>query len=174
MLLIIDIECTCEENTINFNYEIIEIGAVWLDEFGNITNEFQAFVKPLLNSELTLFCKQLTNIQQEDVASADSFAIVAKQLHDFSKLYSNGIWGSWGSSDLKQIEIESERHGIQNPLLEMQHRNLKKEFAKLRKIKQVGVKKALELLKIDNSVNLHRALEDARKIAALVHCDTKS
>lgn len=169
--LIVDLECTCDDKAENFQYEIIEIGAAWVNEQGNILREFQSFVKPTINPELTDFCKQLTGIKQSEVDAAETFDNVSRRLDDFASMYPNLIWGSWGSSDFKQIQFECERYNINSQLLNMQHSNLKKEFAKHRKIKQVGVKTALSIVGLDNFRISHRALEDVRSIVAVIYCE---
>ena len=172
MLLIVDLECTCDEKQEDFQYEIIEIGAAWVDGHGNILHEFQSFVKPTINSELTHFCKQMTGIKQSEVDSAETFEIVSERFDWFVKMYQPGSkWASWGASDRMQIEFECERYKIKSRLLAMRHRNLKKEFAKQRKIKQVGVKMAIHALGLDTFKNSHRAIEDVRKIVAVTYSD---
>ena len=171
MLLIIDLECTCEKDDPNFPYEIIEIGAAWVTTHGNILHEFQSFVKPTVNPRLTDFCKQLTSIKQSEVDSAETFDIVSQKLDHFANMYLGDKWASWGSSDLKIVELECERLNIKSQLLIMRHRNLKKEFAKKRKIKQVGVKMALHISGLDTAKITHRALEDVRKIAAITYSE---
>ena len=47
------------------------------------------------------------------------------------------------------------------------HRSLKHEFAKKRRIKPVGLKKACEICGIEFGGTHHRALDDARNIAKI-------
>jgi len=51
--------------------EIIEIGAVMVDAQSlKVVDEYERFIKPILNPTLTPFCKQLTTIRQDDVDTA--------------------------------------------------------------------------------------------------------
>ena len=50
--------------------EIIEIGAVRLDNRFQVAGQFQGFVKPVGNPLLTPFCTQLAGIRQGDVENA--------------------------------------------------------------------------------------------------------
>ena len=67
-----DLEATCWD----FNdpakqpHQIIEIGAVLLNENYNYISEFDHFIKPRDNQTLTEFCKDLTSIKHEDIDSA--------------------------------------------------------------------------------------------------------
>lgn len=78
------------------------------------------------------------------------------------------FWGSWGKSDEKQILHECQRHNIANPLTLLLHRNLKGDFAKIRKIRQVGMSKALELASLKKEGKGHRALDDSANVAKLL------
>lgn len=45
-----------------------------------IVDEFQHFVRPVINPPLTEFCKKLTSIHQADVDSAETYAEVGHEL----------------------------------------------------------------------------------------------
>src|SRR5258707_686594 len=74
--LIVDVEATCSDvGAVPRNeMEIIEIGAVVQDSRTfEIKSEFQSFVRPVRNPDLTEFCTQLTGISQAKVADAPIF-----------------------------------------------------------------------------------------------------
>lgn len=74
--IVIDFECSCEENNYDFEHEIIEFPAVMISvESCNIIDKFHTFVKPSINPKLNEFCKNLTGIKQEDVDKAPTFPI---------------------------------------------------------------------------------------------------
>lgn len=70
-VLIIDLEATCDEDLIESEMEIIEIGAVWVTSNGTVLDAFQALVRPITHTQLTPFCQQLTGIKQTEVDRAD-------------------------------------------------------------------------------------------------------
>lgn len=172
MILVIDLEATCdEEDRLPADQmEIIEIGAVWADDQGIVHDEFQALVRPFARPQLTQFCRQLTGIQQSDVDTAELFVPVAAALASFAQRFNcqGAVWGSWGQYDRKQLTRECERHGIPDPLSGLVHVNMKRNFAKNRKIKEVGMVKALQLVNLPLNGTHHRGLDDARNIAKLV------
>lgn len=60
-------------------HEIIEFPAVLVStELQQVIDHFQAYCRPVLNSTLSGFCKELTGITQEDVDTADTFPQVAE------------------------------------------------------------------------------------------------
>ena len=173
-ILVIDLEATCDDDP-DFSpdhMEIIEIGAVWAATNGEAIAAFQSCVRPLVHPTLSDFCKSLTGIAQADVDAAATFAEVASKLASFAKQHVNAhpTWGSWGQYDFNQIARECERHGIDNPLDGFTHRNLKREFARTRKIKEVGMAKALQIAGLPLQGAHHRALDDAKNIARLLPC----
>lgn len=169
-ILVIDLEATCaDDGSIGpEDMEIIEVGAVWSKADGFIVDEFQEFVRPALRPKLTQFCRGLTGIAQADIDSAESWSTISGKLLNFSSLYTEARWVSWGNYDANQIVRECVRHQVDNPLATMQHQNIKKSFARARKIKQVGMSTALQIVGLVAEGSHHRALDDARNIAKLL------
>lgn len=171
-MLIIDLEATCDEGDgiPADQMEIIEIGAVWATAEGKVLDEFQSLVRPVGRPQLTPFCRQLVGIDQVEVDAADLFPSVAARLASFAQLHQDGemTWGSWGQFDAKQLTRDCERHGAVHPLQGFNHVNLKRRFAKARKIKEVGMARALQMVGLALDGAHHRGLDDARNIAKLL------
>ena len=165
--IIYDLEATCWENEKNSNRinEVIEIGAVKLDEGLNQTGTFQTFVKPTKNPALSDFCTGLTGIKQRDVDAAPYFT---EAVYNFECwVYGGGadsILVSWGLYDKIQLLSESyikHYYGKIVHILKNRHRNLKKYFAKIRGVKRCGLEEALKILGIPFGGTHHRAIDDA-------------
>lgn len=171
-ILVVDLEATCSsDNSILPEYmEIIEIGAVWVTKEGEIVDQFQSYVRPADNPMLTPFCTNLTGIAQSQIDQASSWLEVSQEFNRFVERYKGmkSYWGSWGMYDMKQIERECSRHHVTNPLHDIRHENLKSNFAKNRKIKQVGMVKALAIAGLLMEGEHHRAISDALNIARLL------
>lgn len=177
-VLVIDLEATCsnDKSITGSGMEIIEIGAVWVTPRGEVLDTFQRFVCPVLNKTLTPFCTQLTTITQDQVDGAPTFDQIAPLLQAFALKHAEpqSIWASWGNYDRVQFGHDSQRHGVENPVAHLPHANLKKLFAKKRKIKRVGMMAALQIAGIEHTGEHHRALDDAINIAKLVSLVDKS
>lgn len=117
---------------------------------------------------LTPFCRSLTHIEQASIDRAPSWSTVAFDLAEFAGLHAGECWGSWGAYDRRQIERENARHRVPDPLAGLAHVNLKALYAKRRKIKQVGMTKALQIVGLEIEGEHHRALADALNIARLL------
>ena len=170
-ILVIDLEATCDDGDglAADDMEVIEIGAVWATADGEVLDSFDALIRPVVHPHLTAFCRQLTGIQQAEVDSADLFPHVAQQLADFAQKHPSAkTWGSWGKFDAKQLAQDCERHGTPHPLSGLVHVNLKRQFAKARKIKEVGMARALQMVSLPLDGAHHRGLSDAKNIAKLL------
>ena len=171
-ILVIDLEATCDEGD-GFpaeHMEIIEIGAVWATAEGKVLDTFQSLVRPVVRPQLTPFCRELVGIDQAEVDAADLFPVVAARLSSFAQLHqaSQMTWGSWGQFDANQLARDCDRHGTPHPLHGFDHVNLKRRFAKARKIKEVGMARALQMVGLALDGTHHRGLDDARNIAKLL------
>jgi inhibitor of KinA sporulation pathway (predicted exonuclease) len=168
--LIIDLEATCsEDNTVpRHEMEIIEIGAVMLNSVTwEIDAEFQQFIQPVRNPQLTDFCTELTTISQKDVANALKFSEAIALLQEWMRSYPGYVFCSWGDYDRKQFIQDCHYHKIDYPF-DDQHRNIKKEFSEyLGTSKGFGMAKALQHLGIELQGIHHRGIDDARNIAAI-------
>jgi inhibitor of KinA sporulation pathway (predicted exonuclease) len=170
VILVIDLEATCSDDgsITPEQMEVIELGAVWATPAGEVIDTLQRFVRPTERPTLTPFCIELTHIQQAQIDTAPSWPTVAAELAEFARLHAGQCWGSWGAYDRRQIERESARNGLADPLAGLPHQNLKAAFAKRRKIKQVGMATALQIVGLELEGEHHRALSDARNIARML------
>lgn len=172
LILVVDLEATCcDRGSIpDEEMEIIEIGACWAYLDGTVIDRFERLVRPTLHPLLTPFCRELLGLRQADVDDADTLSTAALKFGEFvSRRHDHGVaWGSWGAFDRNQMARECQRLGLADPI-RLPHKNLKQRFAKARRIgKQVGMKKALELVGQDMQGTHHRALDDALNVARLL------
>jgi len=169
--VIFDLEATCWEEKNDRPKEIIEIGAVKLNENLEVIDRFSEFAKPTINPELTEFCKNLTTIKQEDVNNAKTFNIAIKDFENWIFSSSEDVkMISWGYYDKKQILEEATLKNYSGgilKLLEERHISLKHEFARMRKERTCGMARALEKLNIPLEGMHHRGIDDAKNIAKI-------
>ncbi len=175
--LIIDLEATCsDDNSIpRHQMEIIEIGAVMLNRATwEIDSEFQQFIQPVINSQLTAFCTELTSISQKDVELAPKFPEAMTSLQEWIKSFPKYVFCSWGNYDKTQFIQDCKYHNIAYPF-GSEHRNIKKEFSEYLGVsKGFGMSQALQQLGLELKGTHHRGIDDARNIAAIFrHMNTK-
>ncbi|WP_445775232.1 HigA family addiction module antitoxin [Shewanella sp.] len=171
-MLVIDVEHTCDANNeIPVDErELIELGAVILcSKTLKVEAAFSSLIKPVKYPILSDFCVSLTGIQQEKVQQADIFPVVFNRFLAWLRNYPRYLFCSWGAYDRVQLELDCKRHGIPKFNCE-QELNIKKAFAKIMKIKpRVGLKRAMEWLKLAYDGEHHRALSDARNAAKILN-----
>lgn len=172
-VLVIDLEATCaDDGSLPPELmEVLEIGAAWVTASGQILDRFHSYVRPTERPQLTDFCKRLlSHINQTTIDAAPTWDIAAARLAEFAQRHQQpgSWWGSWGMFDRNQIERESNRHGTADPLVGFKHVNLKRAFARTRKIKQVGMATALQIAGLTPDGVHHKADDDAVNVAKLL------
>ncbi len=102
--ILFDLEATCWEDKEfqKVNFEIIEIGAVKFDcKSFDVIDEFQTFVKPVRNTVLSNYCKNLTSITQEQVDNAPTFDVVYRLFMNWAK--DCPLFLGWGNADWDEL-----------------------------------------------------------------------
>ena len=161
-----DLELTCEQNCHDYPHQIIEIGAVLYDQ-GKYIAEFQSYVQPMSDYELTQFCSELTGITKKQLTDAPTIQHVAATFGQFISDSKPELIISWGQGDRDILATECTAADIASPLSGFEYQNFKKEFCKQRKIKRVGLKTALQICGISIEGRQHSALSDAANLARL-------
>ncbi|GAB5418049.1 MAG: exonuclease domain-containing protein [Crocinitomicaceae bacterium] len=166
--IILDLEATCwEDRSIKRRSEIIEIGAVKINEEKEIVDEFCAFIQPSLHPELSEFCTELTTITQEDVDGAETFERVIRNFWEWINLDEDYLLGSWGMYDRNQFRKDCELHELSTEWLR-RHISLKHQYTKIKNMKRhAGMKGALWMEGIELQGTHHRGIDDARNISKI-------
>ncbi len=160
----------CKKNK-GFLNEIIEIGAVKMDENLNVVDTFSMFIKAQLGKKLHSRVKALTNITNDDISNGTPFSQAMALFRKWSAGNDN-IFLTWGDTDIRVL-IENFRYfnGISFIPFLSNYVNLQKyaqAFMNISKADQIGLSAAAEKLDIDiESYSLHRALDDSLLTADL-------
>ena len=148
--------------------EIIEFGAVIIDENLNITDSFKRYVHPqygILDNHI----KNLTGIKYEDIKSASTFETVLNEFNDW--IPNNSIIVSWSENDKIQIEKEMNFKNIKlesfNNYLETWEDSQQEFSNKMNANKNYNLTEALVIADIKYDEHIHDALVDARNTALL-------
>lgn len=164
-MILFDLEATCEHDG-SIEHEVIEIGAVKVNETGEILDTFTTFVKPDENPVLTDFCKNLTSIQQSDVDSAPTFQEAIQSFREWIGDESYAL-GSWGFYDKKQLQKQLSEYNMDTDWL-TPHTSLKHAYAEFNHLKRAcGVQKALKREGMTFEGTAHRGIDDAKNIARI-------
>lgn len=153
------------------NGEVIEFGAVMLDENYNMLSEFSSYVKPVYSSVNNII-NQLTGITNQNLEKADDFLTVFDK---FSYWRGEGDITTfcWSKADFNQLWAELEAKGKHRyDLFAVLHDfvDLQNIFGKLVSSKKtVGLEAAMRLLQMDFKGQVHTALSDSYNTARILH-----
>jgi inhibitor of KinA sporulation pathway (predicted exonuclease) len=166
--IIYDLEATCWDGQPHADQqEIIEWGAVCIDEYGDIISDFESFVRPQLAPYLSTYCQRLTGIQTQDVLNARPFSEVAEHFRDWLPLGEELIFIAWGKRDEFFLEGDAHLANYDISWMKPQH-NLKKAYQRLKALhRPVGLAKALKANNIEPEGIEHRAYWDALNTSQL-------
>lgn len=149
-------------------FEVMEIGAVKLDENFNQIDEYKTYIKPQMNPIGERYT-QLTGISDETVKDARSFTEAFKEFCEWCGTGYKII--SWGGTDKAQIKAECLFKGIEPADIKYMMKNwldFQALFSKnLGIYKSVGLKDAVNYAGIDAEGDFHDAYWDAKNTASL-------
>jgi len=145
--------------------EILEIGAVMVDEQMDVIDTFSVIVKSQLSRKISGRIKNLTHITNEDMNDGISFS---RAMKDFAEWIGprNCVFMSWGDSDIRVLynNFSLFLNIGKIPFL-TQYVDLQKyceEFIVTTRNKQIGLANAAREMGINvDQFNSHRALDDS-------------
>ncbi len=168
--IIYDLEATCWEHKHPSQVqEIIEIGALKMDPYGDVIGEFGRFVKPVYHPSLSVFCKQLTSIEQSDVDRAKEFPDVVEDFMDWIGFYDDEeyLLCSWGYFDREALEQDCEKHKLPYDWT-APHISLKHQYREIKGLrKPQGLKRTVLKEGFEFTGTHHRGFDDAVNLAKI-------
>jgi inhibitor of KinA sporulation pathway (predicted exonuclease) len=175
-LAVVDFEATCGYIP-HAETEIIDWGCVLIKtcDFSLVevnSSSFSSFVKPSVHPILSVFCKDLTGISQQEASWAPSFEATCGAF--FSWLQSicspeHVTLGSWGEFDPRQLKRQCEALEITLPPLDWI--NLRTEVMlalKIHKNEKSNVRSVIERLGGSFEGRPHRGINDCKTIAKIL------
>ena len=152
--------------------EIIEIGAVIMDERFLVLGEFKTLVKPQYNAEICKRYETLTGISTQMVSGAPTFATAYEMFVNWCKPYDDEYEVyAWSENDYNQLVAEM---ALKNCASEENMEPLKhwfdfqKEYTEKLGLERImSLEKALDYAGVAFEGRMHDALWDAKNTAEL-------
>lgn len=152
-----------------FFNEIIEFGAVKIDERGNIYDEFTCLINTQVGKKLRANTKELTHITNDEIKTGILFP---QAVSSFKKWIGKeeSVIMTWGDGDVRVLIDNCKYFGCGDtiPFLD-NYMDLQRYFQRLKgtsKSQQIGLSAAAEMVGVsDEGYSLHRALDDSRLTA---------
>lgn len=155
-------------------FEIIQIGAVKLNEAFEQVDIFDAMIRPQIYPRLHPFVEKITGIKGEMLADKADFKTAYE---GFLSFIGNepAILCTWGGDDIKSLFRNILFYNLNADALTNQYLNVQPfaaEYLNHETGKAIGLKNAVEALGIPEGETFHNALNDAvytAKIFAITH-----
>lgn len=150
-------------------FEIIEIGAVKLDEERNVLEKFNEVIRPMVYRQLHFKTKEILHIDAEEFENARSFSEVIRDF--FAWCGEDYLMCTWGSMDLTELQRNIAYFRVENPLPKpLLYYDVQKLFSLLYEDgkSRRSLKDAVEALQIEEDIPFHRALDDTLYTAKIM------
>lgn len=146
-----------------YPFEIIQIGAIKLDQELNTIATFNRYVKPTFYTTVNPFISELTGITTEQLTIEEPFPEIYKAFIEFIN-GPDSVFCIWGMSDMKGLMENVEDHQLNDSLLPKMYIDVQLYFSmylNLPRKNVSGLQHALETLNIPTPYTFHNALNDA-------------
>jgi inhibitor of KinA sporulation pathway (predicted exonuclease) len=142
-------------------FEIIEIGAIKLDENRREIGRFSEMVRPLVYPTLHYRTKEITSLDQNQLRRSRTFCPVVR---DFLKWCGDDCkFVTWGNLDLTELQQNMDYYRLANPFPKpLFYCDLQKMFSILYfdGKSRMALEEAVEYLHIPKDIEFHRAFDD--------------
>ncbi|MGN1160854.1 MAG: exonuclease domain-containing protein [Candidatus Fimenecus sp.] len=152
------------KTTQKFINEIIEIGAVKLNDKLETVDTFSQLIKPVISKKLRSRIKNLTHITNDDIKDGKPFSAVMTDFENW--VGEDAVIMTWGDTDIRTL-LSNYKMFLQKSSISFikEYIDLQKYcqcFIDMENVQQAGLSYAAECLKIDTeSFPHHRALDDS-------------
>lgn len=150
-------------------FEIIEIGAVKLNEKKEVTDTFHRLIRPQVYNWIHNSIHEVIHVDYQDLAQGTPFPQAAREFIEWCG--SDWYFFTWGNQDVMELQ-RNMKYYKQLDLLPgpVTYFDVQKLFSVSFEdgISRRSLEYAIDYLNIDKSHGFHRALEDARFTAEIV------
>lgn len=159
-----------EEKKKKYPIEIIQFGAVKLDDNFDQIETFSRLVKPSIYSRVSPFITELTGITTESLQEEATFDVVLNDFLGFSK-EEESVFCVWGMTDLRELYRNITYHNLDEKPLPKRYMNIQPHtsahLGKSKK-KMLSLGYCVEALGIEIKALFHNALNDALYTAEIL------
>jgi DNA polymerase III epsilon subunit-like protein len=151
-----------EKEAESLPFEIIEIGAIKLNDSGVMLNEFSQLIKPQVYKEMHQMTGKLLHLQMQELRRGKPFDEAAREFLDWCG--EEYLFCTWGSLDLTELQRNMKFYGLEplsdGPIafLDVQKLfSLAFEDGKSRR----ALEAAVDIKRLEKDIPFHRAFSDA-------------
>lgn len=152
------------------SFEIIEIGAVKLDEQFHIIDTFQSLIKPQIHEKMHKITAELVNLEMQDLMEANDFTKVAEQFLCWCG--EEYLFCIWGVQDLTEFQKNMDYYQMEplskGPLKYYDVQKLYSLAYQDGKVRASLSHVVEEERLLEEEIEFHRALDDAYYTACIL------
>lgn len=144
-------------------FEIVELGAILLNEDRQVIGEFTQIIKPVVYNEMNRITGKLIHLDTKELNLGKSFPETMKEFFEWCG--EEYIFCTWGTQDLTELQRNMQYHQMPPlalrpfPYLDVQ-KLFSIAFDEDRKVRR-SLEYAVEFLEIEQDIPFHRAFSDA-------------
>jgi len=161
-----------EKRDVTLRFEIIEIGAIKLNDECVMISEFSQLVKPQVYHEMHHFTSQLIHMQIQELERGRAFPEVMNEFLEWCG-EEEYVFCTWGAVDLTEIQKNMKFHNMtplsDGPIAFLDVQKLFSIAYEDRKQRRT-LEYAIDYLSIEKDIPFHRAFSDAYYTAKVLTC----
>lgn len=165
--VVLDLEWNQPDNNSAVNpdlpFEIVEVGAILLNEDRQIIGEFTQIVKPAVYTEMNRVTGKLIHLHMKELKLGKPFVETMEEFFEWCG--ENYIFCTWGTQDLMELQRNMKYHNMPPlahrpfPYLDVQ-KLFSIAYDEDRKVRR-SLEYAVDFLQIEQDIPFHRAFSDA-------------
>lgn len=143
-------------------FEIIQIGAVRMDENYNIGDEISIKIRPTIYPRMHPYVTKITGITIDELMDKPTFPQAYKMFREF--IGSDRLLCTWGTSDVRALYRNMVYHKVTQPPVRIEYidvQSIATKFLKYSHGGNIGLKNAVEALELPVDERFHDACCDA-------------
>lgn len=150
-------------------FEIIEIGAVKVNEKHEITDHFHEIIRPVVYRTLHRMTREIISLEEKDLAGKRTFPQASAAFMEWCG--EDALFCTWGPGDLMELQRNFAWHHMENPFpFPLFYYDIQKIFSIVyedRKTRR-GLEFAVDYLQIPKLTPFHNAYDDALYTAKIM------
>lgn len=157
-----DFEDNHIETDPNCRFEIIQIGAVRMDNSYNIKDNISILIKPTIYKRMHPYVEKMTGITTSSLKDKPLFPEAYKQFRQF--IGNDKLLCTWGGSDIRALYRNMVYHKVAEPPIRIEYidvQNIATKYLKFSHGGTIGLKNAVEALNLPIEEQFHDARSDA-------------
>lgn len=147
----------------NLPFEIIQIGAIKINEEFEVISKFNKLIKPDIYPTIHPYIENLTKISNSDLYKADNFNLVYEEFLNFIGKEEH-ILCVWGITDIKELLRNINFYKLSYKKLSKNYIDIQSassEYFNTPKNSKIGLRNAVEFLSLEEDSQYHNAYNDA-------------